>query len=132
MIREIARFKVSMDTTDLLYIFDSLPDLLAIAREQATVPGVNLYDIQDTLREEYRRQGKPFKWSMPYRHLYQCPTCGNSSTAIQYELENLHIKDELSPLHRIVLWEEEVHMIREHEGRFSEVYKDFLRHVAAG
>ena len=114
----------------LLTIFDALPDLLVMAGERLRAPGDDIYAIQDSLREEYRRQGKPFKWSMPFRHLYQCPTCGNSSTAIQYVLENPHIKDELSPLRRVVLWEEEVHAIRDHGGRLSKACEDFLRQVA--
>jgi hypothetical protein len=109
-------------------IYDSLPDLLKMAWEQKKQPGNDVYATQDALREEFREKGEAFRWSMPYRHLFQCSNCGYMGTAVYHELENPKIKNKESPLHLVKLWEEEVHQAREHGGDFSEKCQLFLRH----
>jgi hypothetical protein len=73
-------------TQAYLAIFDALPDLLALARQQDP-QGVTVYAIQDALREEHRSRGLPFKWSMPFRHLYTCFLCGEQGTEVLHEIE---------------------------------------------
>ncbi len=118
-----------MDEQDLK-AYDSLPSLLEMARERSKLNGGDLYETQDALREEYRKRGEAFRWSMPYRHLFRCEKCGLEETAVYHELENPAVRDEASPLHLATLWEEEVHEVREHEGSFSEECITFLRSLA--
>ena len=68
-----------------LEIFDALPDLLQLAREQCPE---NLYPFQDELREQYRADGIAFRWSMPMRHYGICRKCDQKFTHILYQLEN--------------------------------------------
>ena len=72
---------------ELLIRLDRLPDLLKLARVQKGA-AINLYPVQETLRQEYRARKQPFMWSMPYRHLYSCPECGEMKTEVLFELED--------------------------------------------
>ncbi len=117
-------------TRDLRAIYDALPDLLKMAWERKLSPGDNVYDIQDALREEHREKGIPFRWSMPYRCLYQCDKCGHTNTAIDHEPENPTVRDESSPLRLVKLSELEVHRVRKHGFNFPKACREFLRHAA--
>ncbi len=74
-----------MNAQEFLDHLARLPDLLTIARQQTEM---NYYLVQDQLRVQYRQEGKPFLYSMPMRHLYFCPVCGQRSTDILHELED--------------------------------------------
>lgn len=74
-----------MNTALGLELFDALPDLRLLAREQEPH---RLYVRQDELREEFRRQEKAFRWSMPLRHLRTCGLCREKFTQALYQLEN--------------------------------------------
>src|SRR5687768_17395896 len=78
---------LNMQTTDEKYLrlFYSLPDLLTLAIEQNPT---DRYKVQDELREEYRGEGLPFRWSMPLRHLGHCRKCKEQFTEVIYHLEN--------------------------------------------
>ena len=113
--------------SELLEVYDRLPDLLAMAMEIAEKESrVGRYQIQDELREEHRERGEPFRWSMLYRSIYRCSKCDYADTVVKHELENPQVKDKSSPLHLVRLNGEEVHDIREHGGSFSEECKAFL------
>jgi hypothetical protein len=114
----------------LLQVFDSLPDLLALARQIKERDGGYAYEIQDNLRKEHRKKKLPFKWSMPYRHIDRCDQCDYYNTAIKHELENPQIKDHSSPLHQVQLWAMDIHKIREHQVLIPPDLQDFLTHVA--
>jgi hypothetical protein len=117
--------------SELLKVYDGLPDLLAMATEVAEQESrVGGYEIQNELREEHREREEPFRWSMLYRSIYSCTKCDYANTVVKHELENPQVKDKSSPLHLVGLTGEEVHGIREHGGSFSEECRAFLEHVA--
>ena len=72
-------------TEDFLKLFDALPNLHQMAREQHPE---NLYRFQDELREKYRADGVAFLWSMPCRHYGLCRECDQKFTHIIYQMEN--------------------------------------------
>jgi hypothetical protein len=74
-----------MNAQEFLSRLDRLPDLLAHARQQAKI---NYYPIQKELREQCRKDGKPFLYSMPMRHLYVCSICKQQYTDVLRELED--------------------------------------------
>ena len=115
--------------TDLLQVFDDLPDLLAMANEIQKNEGGYSYEIQDGLREEYRQEGKPFKGSMLYRHIDRCSQCDYHNTAIQHQLENPQINDDRSPLRVVVVWEIAIHEMREHGESMPPELRDFLTQI---
>ena len=92
--------------------------------------GDDVYAIQDALREEYRQREEAFRWSMPYRHLFQCSKCGYMESAVSHELENPKIKEQGSPLHLATLWDSEVHEARAHGGSFSKECQSFLSRLS--
>jgi len=116
--------------TELLEVFDALPDLLALAREIEARDGGYAYEIQNNLREEHRKKGIPFKWSMPYRHIDRCDQCDYYYTAIKHELENPRIKNRSSHLYQVVIWDIDIHKIREHGQPFPDDCRAFLTQVA--
>jgi hypothetical protein len=116
--------------TKLLQVFDDLPDLLAMANEIQEKEGGYSYDIQDRLREQYRQEGTPFKWSMPYRHIDTCQHCKYANTAIQYQLENPQIQDNTSPLRQALVWDIAIHEMREHQEPMPRELRDFLTQIA--
>jgi hypothetical protein len=119
-------YKPMITDADLLEVFDALPDLLAMAEEIKNQDGGYRYEIQDKLREEHRKKGIPFKWSMPYRHIDRCDQCDYNKTAIKHELENPKIKDRASPLYQVVIWDIDIHKIREHGQPFPDDCRLFL------
>jgi hypothetical protein len=116
--------------SDLLQLFDNLSDLLALAVDIQERDGGSRYAIQDNLREEHRNKGFPFKWSMPYRHPDRCNQCNYVNTAIKHELENPQIKDRNSPLYQVIIWDIDIHKIREHRQPFPDDCRTFLTQVA--
>jgi hypothetical protein len=116
------------DSRNLLKVFDSLPSLLDLAREESDKSGRYIYDVQDELREEHRRRGIAFRWSMLYRSLYSCPKCKYTDTVVGHELENPQM-DVSSPLHRVRLRESDVHEVRAHKGLFPEDCRAFLENL---
>lgn len=74
-----------MTAHEFLSRLECLPDLLALARQQAEI---NYYPIQEKLRAQCRMDGRPFHYSMPMRHFYACPVCGRQATDILHELED--------------------------------------------
>ena len=116
--------------TKLLAVYDSLPDLLAMADEIHEKEGGYSYEIQDKLREQYRQEGAPFKWSMPYRHIDQCGHCKYANAAIQHQLENPKIQDTSSPLRMMVVMDMQIHEIREHQEPMPPELRDFLTQIA--
>lgn len=74
-----------MNAREFIERLERLPDLLAAARRQAKM---NYYPIQEELRAQCRREGKPFLYSMPMRHMYTCGVCAQKSTDILRELED--------------------------------------------
>jgi hypothetical protein len=116
--------------TDLIEVFDSLPDLLALANDIKEAEGGYAYEIQDILQEEHRNEGIPFKWSMPYRHIDRCDQCDYANTAIKHELENPEIQDSASPLYQVKIWDVDIHKIKEHKESFPPDCRAFLTQVA--
>jgi hypothetical protein len=116
---------LALATINYLHIFDALPDLLIMAKEQ-TPPAGNLYKMQALLREDYRRQGLPFKWSMPLRHTYHCSICNHIAPEILYEVENPHPHVARYGPRLIKLLESEIHWLRYHDGYLKEEYSSFL------
>jgi hypothetical protein len=114
---------------DLLAIYDTLPDLLEMAWERKQSPADDVYKIQDALRKAHREQSIPFRWSMPYRCLYHCDKCGQSSTSVKHELENPEVEDKASPLHYVEISELEIHKIRAHDFNFPKACREFLQHI---
>jgi len=120
---------VTQREKDLLARLDGLPDLLKMAGEEKLHPSEDVYAIQERLQDEHRREGKPFRWSMPYRHLAYCPSCGMIGTDIQHELENpVQIEGKPHPW-RVSIWEGELHAIRVHGTPFRPELRDFLGHL---
>jgi len=117
---------------DLLKIYDSLPGLLEMAAERARVTGGYTYELQDELQEEYTLQGKLYRWSMPYRSLFECPRCGYTNTQVLHRLVNPELQGSDPSLHMVALTEQELHHIREHGAAFSKECQQFLLQVAAG
>ncbi len=114
---------------NLLAAFYALPDLLELAHQQRQSPLDNAYQIQDRLRTEYRQNKLPYRYSMPYRHLFNCSMCNYCNTAIKYELENPKVEDLLSPLRTVSIWEENMHYIRAHDADFPENVAAFLKEL---
>jgi hypothetical protein len=112
-------------TINYLQIFDTLPDLLTMAKEQASLAG-DIYKMQALLREEYRRRGLPFKWSMPMRHTYHCSICNHIAPETLYEVENPHPQVARYAPRLIKLLESEIHQLRFHDGYLKEEYSSFL------
>jgi transposase len=112
--------------TKLLQVFDDLPDLLAMANEIEEKDGGYSYDIQDKLREQYRREGRPFKYSMLFRHLDTCQYCNYVNASIQHEFENPQIQDTSSPLHIMIVMDIQIHEMREHQEPMPPELRDFL------
>lgn len=115
------------ETTALLARFDALPDLLALARQARKAPVENLYALQDRLREEHRRRGAPFCWSMPYRHLYTCPVCRTQSTEVLHELENPAAPAGEPALRKVQIMAGQVHTARAHGEPLPEDVRRFLQ-----
>lgn len=113
-------------THKLLAIYDSLPSLLAIAKEHAEQTGGYVYDIQHELWVEYSNAGKPFRQSMPYRSLFECHICGYMNTEVQHSLVNPGMKEINSSLYAVDILEGEIHEIREHGAAFSAESRKFL------
>jgi len=74
-----------MDARQFLVLLAQIPHLLDQARQQG---GLDRYAIQKSLREQHRRAGLPFLYSMPMRHLVRCPQCAYSETDVLHELED--------------------------------------------
>jgi hypothetical protein len=74
-----------MTADEFLTLMDRIPHLLVLARQ---LDDLHRYQAQDALREQHRREGRPFLYSMPMRHLYRCQSCGKQDTDILHELEN--------------------------------------------
>lgn len=106
----------------LLAKLDVLPDLLARAR--AAAPD-DPYPEQERLAAEYRKAGRPFKLSMPYRHPDRCPVCWRSLPAVRIEL----VDPRTSPERRAELWERDVHAAREHGTPLPEGIRAFLERL---
>ena len=91
-----------MDPNEFTQSLAKIPDLLAIAKEQEPV---FYYERQESLRQEYRKDGKPFLYSMPMRHLSLCQDCDFQSTDIAYSLEDPRSQKQIEfnegTLHRI-------------------------------
>lgn len=119
----------SLSTTDYLLIIDSLPNLLVLAHEQ-TPPDADIYRVQLTLREQYRRQGLPFKYLRPLRHFYHCPLCDISSREILYELENPDPGLSSQLLRMIKLLDSELHQLRFHNASLSDDHSLFLNSIS--
>jgi len=115
---------------ELLDIYDALPSLLEIASERTKSTGDNPYDIQNKLRDEFDVQGKAFKWSMPFRSLFECFQCGLMSTQVEHTLFNPVMKETDPTLHVAELTEEDIHRIREHGAPFSAQCRKFLEQVS--
>jgi len=101
---------------ELLLVFEHIPDLLGLAREQPDSPE-GIYTKQDALREKYRLLKQPLRWSMPYRHLDTCPECNYQATAVQIIIEQS--VDDGSPPLQAVVWEIDLHKIRFHGASFT-------------
>jgi len=115
---------------ELLAVFEALPSLLDMAKGQAESTGGFAYKIQDELRDQFIDQDKPFRWSMPYRSLFDCPQCGLMTTQIQHRLVNPPMKEIDPVFHAMDIHEEELHYIREHGAAFSPECRKFLEQVA--
>ena len=113
---------------DYLRIFDALPDLIVLAKEQTPLFG-NAYYTQIALREEYRRKRWPFKWSRPLRHLYHCPLCEQTAPEILYELENPTPRNPHYQVRQIKVLESELHQVRVHNSQLKEEYSAFLANI---
>ncbi len=74
-----------MNAKEFLAFLDEIPRLLDLARRQ---DDLRRYQVQDGLRRQCRKEGRPFLYSMPMRHLYTCPVCGRQATDILHELED--------------------------------------------
>lgn len=112
-----------MPQTDEHYLklFFALPDLFDLAIH---LNSTNRYQIQDELREQYREQGTPYRWSMPLRSFGFCRQCNEKFTQIIYELEHpqLKIAARTSASH--------LHAIRQHGAPLDAELKRFL--IAVG
>jgi len=115
---------------ELLMIFDALPSLLDIAAKRATATGGYVYDIQDELQNEFNTESKAFRWSMPYRSLFECFQCGLATTQIKHTLINPGMKEIDPALYAAELSEEDIHHLRKHGAAFSAPCRRFLEQVS--
>ena len=74
-----------MNAQEFLLNLEAIPHLLELARLQDEL---RRYQVQNTLRRQYREEGRPFLYAMPMRHQYHCPLCDEQKTDILYELED--------------------------------------------
>lgn len=116
--------------TKLLQIFDDLPDLLAMANEIEGKEGGYSYAIQDKLQDQYRGEGKPFKYSMLFRHLDTCQHCNYVNASIQHQLENPQIQGTSSPLRMMIVMDIQIHKMREHQEPMPKELREFLTQIA--
>lgn len=120
-----------MEEEDALCLrhFDSLPDLLALVRKgilyRMMGRRVSPYRRQDKLREQYRRRGLAFRWSMSLRHYGPCPHCDERFTEIAYHLENPAGRQEGT--RNLGLRKSHIHAVRVHGRRFTDVQRTFLK-----
>ena len=108
-------------TGNALSIFDRIPDLLAMAREEVGPRG-DVYRRQDALRKRFQKERKPYRWSMPMRHFLHCPICGMEMTDVKHELGDGTTKVELNS--------GTVHEVREHGVPFPPTVEAFLLAIA--
>jgi hypothetical protein len=100
-----------MDRKRILTEFDSLPDLLRLARDQVTSNG-DIYQLQEELLTKMRSERISCRTSMPYRHSVSCQLCGDTSPEVLYTLYLF------SPNGReqiFEIWESRIHQIRFHD-----------------
>jgi hypothetical protein len=116
----------------LLAIYDALPALLDLAERRVKDEGGYSYGIQDQLREDYRRKGLPFRYSMLYRHLDSCDLCTYMNTAILHELENPRVAETTPVLRHVGISELDAHKVREHGTAFPADVQAFLSTLAEG
>lgn len=74
------------DTRQLLKKWHAVPDLLALAREQAK--GADFYSLQKVLEKEYRSGKKAFKITTNFRHQDRCSTKEHAFGAAEILLVN--------------------------------------------
>ncbi len=111
-----------------LRLFDGLPHLLSLTKEIADRMNnerVSPYPVQDELREQYRRRGLAFCWSMPLRHYGPCRQCKERFTEIWYLLENP--MGSLEETRKLGMRESKIHAVRVHGDHFTEAQRAFFR-----
>ncbi|WP_224361241.1 hypothetical protein [Hyalangium versicolor] len=116
------------ETAPLLAKFESLPDLLALARREEEQSGGDRYAIQERLAKEHRAQQKPFVLATPMRHMEHCASGEHRFGAVRYELivpqgRGLFGARELS----VKFSEVDLHEVREHGTSFAPEISDVLR-----
>ena len=116
---------------ELIKIYDALPSLLDIATERARATGGNTYEIQNDLMAEYHESGTPFRWSMPYRSLFECFHCGHLGTEIQHSLYNPKMKNSDPTRYTVGLSEGDLHQIYQHGAAFPAKVRNFLMQFAS-
>ena len=110
-----------MVLVNILDIFDRIPDLLAMAREEVGASG-DVYRQQNVLRSTFQEQQRPYRWSMPMRHFLECPVCGKEMTDVRHELGD--------GTNTVKLDSGSVHEAREHDIPFPPAVEAFLLSVA--
>ncbi|MDZ4725031.1 MAG: hypothetical protein SH817_02660 [Leptospira sp.] len=95
--------------------FDSLPDLLSLARDQVTSNN-DVYQLQEELLSKMRLERVSCRTSMPHRHIFSCQLCGIKSPEVIYTLYiySLDGKEQI-----IEVWESRIHQIRFHDSAYS-------------
>lgn len=84
-----------------------VPDLLVLARLDGGEAGV--FDRQEALTQDHRRAGRPFRTSIPYRHLDACATGEHRFAAVEYTFVIPTV-----PACELTLAERDLHELRVH------------------
>ena len=84
-----------------------VPDLLVLARLDGGEPGV--FDRQEALTRDHRRAGRPYRTSIPYRHLDACATGEHRFAAVEYTFVVPS-----APACELTLAERDLHELRVH------------------
>jgi len=112
-------------TSELLVIFDSLPDLRILVENEQSEESVA--SRQAKLKTDYMQRKVPFVCSEVIRHVSPCPECKKDFTAVDY----LFFKDgamlQLASIDGALL-----HRIREHGESFPEDVKRVLLNISNG
>jgi len=124
---ENKRIELSDSTSELLKIFDSLPDLRIIAENEVKDSEESVTTKQAKLKADYMQRKVPFVCSEVTRHISPCPECTKEFTAVDY----LFFKDG-AMLQSASIDGARLHRIKEHGESFPEDVKSVLLNIHKG
>jgi hypothetical protein len=122
-----AKLKATAEREHLLYEFDQVADLLAMARRDRKDPNQDVFAAQDALRAEFMKRKSPFKYTIPPTRVGACSTMMHQVPDFKYVL--VKPNEGLKPpaiARQVEVTEMQLHEIREHGADFNAEQTKFL------